>query len=236
VTERPGRVVIGEDAMLAQSCAAWLAEAMTHAITRRGICAVALAGGSSPGPVYQALALPPLWGAVDWMRVHAYFGDERAVPPDDRESNYRMVCDTLLCRVPIPHAQVHRMEAERPDLDAAAAEYAALLPATLDILLLGMGPDGHTASLFPGSAALAELRRRVVPVIGPKPPPRRLTITPPVIEAAREIAVIATGAGKAAMVAAAREGGAEPGEVPARLARRGVWFLDPAAASRLERS
>jgi 6-phosphogluconolactonase len=125
------------------------------------------------------------------------------------------------------------MEAERPDREAAALAYARLLPPRIDVLLLGMGPDGHTASLFPGSAALHERERLVVPVVGAKPPAERLTITPPVIEAARKVAVLAAGEDKAAMVARAVEGPLEPEAVPAQLARRGVWFLDRAAAARL---
>ncbi|MFL5403970.1 MAG: 6-phosphogluconolactonase, partial [Gemmatimonadales bacterium] len=139
----------------------------------------------------------------------------------------------LLSRVPIPSGQVHRMEAERPDREAAAQEYERALPPRLDILLLGMGPDGHTASLFPGSAALDERHRLVVPVVGPKPPAERLTITPPVIAAARKVAVIATGEDKAVMVARAIEGPPAPKIVPVQLARRGVWFLDRSAAARL---
>jgi 6-phosphogluconolactonase len=233
VTAGAGRVIVREGAALSQACAEWIARAVTGAITARGRCAIALAGGSSPRPVYAALSAPPLWGAIDWLHVHVYFGDERAVPPDDPVSNYRMACDTLLCRVPIPHTQVHRMEAERADLDAAATGYQRQLPAALDVLLLGMGPDGHTASLFPGSPALEERQRRVVPVVGPKPPSRRLTITAPVIEAAREVAVIATGAEKAAMVLRALEGRGDLADVPVALARRGTWFLDAAASSRL---
>ena len=155
-----------------------------------------------------------------------YFGDERAVPPDHPDSNYLMVHRVLLSRVPVPAGQVHRMEAERSDREAAAREYERSLPPRLDILVLGMGPDGHTASLFPGSAALDERQRLVVPVIGAKAPVERLTITPPVIEAARRVAVIATGEDKAAMVARAIEGPLAPKEVPVQLARRGSWFLD----------
>ena len=162
-----------------------------------------------------------------------FFGDERAVPPDHPDSNYLMVHRVLLSRVPVPAGQVHRMEAERSDREAAAREYERLLPPQLDILVLGMGPDGHTASLFPGSAALDERQRLVLPVIGAKPPPQRLTITPPVIEAARRVAVIATGEDKAAMVARAIEGPLAPKDVPVQLARRGAWFLDQAAAGRL---
>jgi 6-phosphogluconolactonase len=125
------------------------------------------------------------------------------------------------------------MEAERSDREAAAGDYERALPQRLDVLLLGMGADGHTASLFPGSAALDERSRLVVPVAGSKAPAERLTITPPVIEAARKVAVLATGEDKAAMVARALEGPPEPRTVPAQLARRGLWLLDRAAATRL---
>ena len=144
-----------------------------------------------------------------------------------------MVHAALLSRVPIPVAQVHRMEAERTDRESAAREYERLLPPRLDVLLLGMGADGHTASLFPGAASLDERQRRVVAVVGAKPPAERLTITPPVIEDARTVAVLATGEDKAPMVARAIEGRLAPKAVPVQLARRGVWFLDRAAASRL---
>jgi 6-phosphogluconolactonase len=171
--------------------------------------------------------------SIDWQRVDVFFGDERAVPPDHPDSNYLMVYRALLSRVPVPAGQVHRMKAELSDREAAAREYERSLPPRLDILVLGMGADGHTASLFPGSAALDERHRMVVPVVGPKPPAERLTITPPVIEAARRVAVMAIGGGKAAMVARAIEGPLAPKEVPVQLARRGSWFLDQAAASSL---
>jgi len=215
---------------LTRQAADWLARELAGAIAARGSCALALAGGRTPEPVYRELASD---SRVAWSRVDVFFSDERAVPPDDPESNYRMVRLALLSRVPIPPGQVHRMEAERRDRDAAAMEYERILPRRLDILLLGMGADGHTASLFPGSAALDERDRRVIPVVGAKAPAARLTITPPVIEAARTVAVIAAGADKAAMVAHAVEGPIAPKEVPAQLARRGVWLLDRAAAARL---
>jgi 6-phosphogluconolactonase len=165
--------------------------------------------------------------------VSVFFSDERAVPPDHPQSNFRMVHAALLSRVSIPESSVHRMEAERPDRDAAARDYERLLPPALDLLMLGIGADGHTASLFPGSPALDEHRRLVLPVVGNKPPADRMTITPPVIEAARRIAVIATGPDKASVVARALEGPLAPKEVPAQLARRGAWFLDRAAAGKL---
>jgi len=215
---------------LARPAAEWMELEMTRAIAGRGACALCLAGGRTPEPVYRALASA---SGIDWTRVDVFFGDERAVPPDHPDSNYLMVNRVLLSRVPVPAGQVHRMEAECSDREAAAREYERLLPPELDILVLGMGPDGHTASLFPGSAALDERQRLVVPVIGATPPPERLTITPPVIEAARRVAVIATGGDKAAMVARAIEGPLAPKDVPVQLARRGTWFLDQAAAGRL---
>jgi 6-phosphogluconolactonase len=221
-------IVVPEPAELVQPAAEWLGLEVTTAIAERGSCALGLSGGRTPEPVYRALASA---SSIDWKRVDVFFSDERAVPPDHAESNYRMVYLALLSRVAIPAGQVHRMEAERPDRETAAREYELALPPRLDVLVLGMGPDGHTASLFAGSEALDERRRLVVPVLGAKPPAERLTITPPVIEAARKVAVIATGKDKAAMVARAVEGPLAPQAVPAQLARRGVWFLDRAAAA-----
>jgi 6-phosphogluconolactonase len=125
------------------------------------------------------------------------------------------------------------MEADNPDLEAAAARYAALLPDRLDVLVLGMGQDGHTASLFPGSPALLETQRKVVPAQSPVPPLHRLTITPPVIASARRRAVITAGAAKAPVVARVLRGPWRPEELPAQLAREGTWLLDRAAAATL---
>ncbi len=189
-----------------------------------------VAGGSTPGPVYEWLARS---GAVPWERVEIWFGDERCVPPDDPGSNYRMAKETLLDPAAIPPERVHRMEAERADRDGAAAAYARILPGRLDVLLLGMGEEGHTLSLFPGSAALRERERRVVPVTTPKPPPGRLTLTPPAVEGARRIFVLARGEGKAEAVARALEGPLDVDACPVQLARSGGWLLDEAAAGRL---
>jgi 6-phosphogluconolactonase len=227
VTER---IVVSNPAELARQAAEWLVLEVTRAVAERGSCALSLAGGRTPEPVYRELAAG---SSIDWKKVDVFFGDERSVPPDHPDSNYLMVHQALLSRVPIPSSNVHRMEAERADREAAAREYERSLPPRLDILFLGMGPDGHTASLFPGSAALDERRRLVLPVLGAKAPAERLTITPPVIAAARQVAVIATGEDKAAMVARAIEGPLAPKAVPVQLARRGFWFLDQAAAARL---
>jgi 6-phosphogluconolactonase len=215
---------------LVRTSAEWLEAEIGNAIGTRGSCALALAGGKTPEPVYRELAKSR---KVDWSKVDVYFGDERAVPPDHPESNYGMVMRALRSSAGVRPERVHRMEAERADRDQAAREYERLLAAPLDVLVLGIGQDGHTASLFPGSSALAERRRLVLPVLGTKPPPERLTITPPVIESARRVAVIASGADKAAMVARSVEGPWAPEDVPAQLARRGHWFLDRSAASQL---
>jgi 6-phosphogluconolactonase len=223
-------IVASTPAELVRRASQWVAHELSDAIAQRGSCAVALSGGRTPEPMYRELAQTP---GIDWARVDVYFADERAVPPDHPESNYGMVRRALLSRVPIPSGRIHRMEAERFDRDAAARDYQRSLPDQLDLLLLGMGADGHTASLFPGSAALDESRRRVLPVVATKPPPERLTITPPVIEAARKLAVIATGEDKAPMVKRALEGPFTPKAVPVQLALRGFWFLDQRAAGRL---
>jgi len=144
-----------------------------------------------------------------------------------------MARESLLDAVPIPLNQVHRMSAERPDREAAAEEYARRLPERLDLVILGVGEDGHTASLFPGSSALRETARKVVTVMGPKAPPQRLTVTPPVIAAARAKIILVTGSGKAGAVALALEGPDQPLQCPAQLARDGIWIMDRAAASGL---
>lgn len=179
--------------------------------------------------------------AVDWRRVQVFFADERAVRPDDPASNFRAAREAWLDRVPIPLANVHRMRGEADDLGAAAAEYergllgAAGRPPRLDIVLLGVGEDGHVASLFPGHVALAETERYVVAVReAPKPPPDRLTLTLVGIAAARTVVVAAFGAAKAKPVAAVL--GDPRSELPAalalRAAPRALVYLDPAAASR----
>lgn len=229
----PERIVIEEGPALAGAAAQWIAAAIEADVRARGRCALALSGGATPRPVYQLLAQAPLAARIAWPSVEIFFGDERAVPPSDPASNYGMVAAVLLERVPVPATQIHRMEAERTDRDAAARDYERLLPERLDLLLLGMGADGHTASLFPGSPALEERRRRVVPATGPAPPRERLTITPPVIARARRVAVLVAGAEKAAAVARALQLPARPRELPVQLALHGVWFVEKGAAARL---
>jgi 6-phosphogluconolactonase len=175
---------------------------------------------------------------IDWGRSALYFGDERTVPPDHQDSNYRMVRETLLSRIVIPAASVHRMEGEAADLDAAAARYAdALGDAPLDLAILGMGADGHTASLFPGTTAVTERQRRCVTVQVPKLSTSRLTLTYPVFEAAREVFFLIAGEDKAMVLKEAIEGPDRPDQIPCQaiFRRKGpvAIFCDRGAAAEL---
>ena len=210
-----------------------LAEALrARALEKLGEAPVSLAlsGGSTPGPVYERLARAP---SVPWSRVRIYFADERAVPPDDARSNYRLVRESLLDLLSEPAGAVHRMEAELPDVEEAAARYERLLPDPIDALVLGVGEDGHTASLFPGSTKLEEGPRRIVVAHSPLTPRMRMTITPRVIRTAGRVFVLVRGATKAKAVALALSGPADPNACPARLARGGLWILDTKAAGSL---
>jgi len=225
---------IVEDAeAVAGRAAGWIADAVRKAVREKGGCTLALAGGTTPRLAYARLPALP---TVPWAQVEVFFGDERAVPPDSPDSNYRMALEALLRHVPIPPVRIHRMEAERADLGTVSREYEALLPECLDVLLLGIGADGHVASLFPHAPALTERERLVVPGVGGEPLIQRLTITPPVIERAARVVVFAAGADKAEAVARALEGPDDVSSVPAQLARGGTWILDRAAARSLRRA
>jgi 6-phosphogluconolactonase len=226
-------VVVPDARALARRAAERIVELTRAAVKARGACSVALAGGSTPRATYEVLATSALAAALPWGAIAWYFGDERAVPPDHPESNYRAACETLFADRPELLAHVRRMPADASDLEAAARDYGAALPDPLDLVLLGIGEDGHTASLFPGLPALSEGTARVVVVTGPKPPNPRLSITAPVIQQARELLVLASGAGKADAVAKALEGPLDPTAVPAQLARAGRWIVDSDAASGL---
>lgn len=234
-THRPRAesVLICEPSAFARAAANHVAAEVKAAVGARGRCALALTGGSTPRPVYELMAEAPIAASIPWHLVDIYFGDERCVPPGDPASNYRMAYDALLRHVPIPNSAVHRMEGERADRESAARDYARLLPARLDVLLLGMGEDGHTASLFPDSTAVRERERRVVTATGPEPYPSRLTITPPVIRQAETVIVMVTGGAKADAVARALEGSYSPESLPIQLAIGGTWLIDHPAAHKL---
>lgn len=228
---RPERVLVRGGAAFVEAAAAWIADSIAAVLSERERCSVALAGGHTPRAIYAHLA--DRYVNLPWTLLDIYFGDERRVPPEDPASNYQMAYESLLSRVPIQPASVHRMPGERADALAAAREYESVLPPSLDVILLGLGADGHTASLFPGAPQLRERERRVVPSSSPLPPVGRLTITPPVIAAAHHVAVIAAGRSKSMIVARALEGSFEPYALPVQLALRGSWILDREAASRL---
>ena len=209
---------------------------------------VALAGGSTPELLYGLLTTSPFRDEIDWTKVHLFFGDERAVPPDHADSNYRMANNTLFMPLALPDTHIHRMPAENYDLDAAARAYEAemrahfALPAVdsvprFDLILLGMGPDGHTASLFPHKPALQEKTRLVVTTEpGLKPFVPRLTLTFPVLDRAENVLFLVAGADKAATLQRVLNGPLDPEALPSQSVapKEGslVWLVDRAAMGR----
>lgn len=222
-----------------------------QAINESGRFVVALAGGSTPRRLYELLATSAYAPRVEWSRAHLFWGDERCVPPDDPGSNYRMAREALLSRVPLPEANVHRVRGEDAPARAAAAYERELretlgtrhgLPRRapgrrLDLVLLGMGDNGHTASLFPGFTAVRERNRWVVAEYVAEVSMWRITLTPPVLNAAAHVMFLVSGAKKAAMLHRVLEGPSEPDVLPAQAIapREGVltWLVDAAAAARL---
>jgi 6-phosphogluconolactonase len=210
---------------------------------------IALAGGRTPRGVYERLAATDGAGdgAVDWSRTHVFWGDERAVPPDDPDSNYRMAREALLTHVPVPVRQVHRIQGDRPDPGDAAAAYEReirdafhLAPGEwprFDLVLLGLGEDGHVASLFPGSDAVEERRHLVVAPFVERLGVRRISLTFPVINHAACVLFLVSGAAKAGILRAVIQGDDGPGRYPAQRVQPDsgsvVWLVDRAAAARL---
>lgn len=204
------------------------------------VARVALAGGSTPKAMYRLLASPAYRERVEWRRVEIYFGDERCVPPDDPQSNYRMAREALLEHVP---ARVHRMRGEDEPAAAASAyerELRELLGATprVDLVLLGMGDNGHTASLFPGLHAVEERERWVVAEYVAEVSMWRLTVTPVVLNASAEVLFLVAGADKAAMLHRVLEGPRDARALPAQVVAprdgRLTWLVDAAAAAALK--
>jgi 6-phosphogluconolactonase len=215
------------------------------AIGAHGRFTVALSGGSTPRSLYALLAKDYL--DFDWTRTYLFFGDERHVPPDHADSNYRMVNESLLAKIPIPRENVFRIRAELPDPAAAASDYEEKLRAffhlkpgefpRLDLILLGLGPDGHTASLFPGSAGLKEQSRLVIANWVEKFNTNRITFTFPVLNHAEDVIFLTSGPDKAAMVQQILEGHAGIPFPAQQIAPQGrlVWMLDEQAAAKLRR-
>ena len=218
---RPAPIVVEKEA-LAREGADWLERALVDAVAGGRRASLALSGGSTPGPVYRELAKRD----VPWARVDFYFVDERFVPPDHPESNYLLAEEALFKPLGVPVHQIFRMPGERADRDEAARDYEKLLPRVMDVVVLGMGEDGHTASLFPGGTSLKEKERRVLAVVGPKPPPWRMTLTLPVLQSARKVLGLVSGAGKREMVKRVLAGE----DLPAAKVEQTHWMMDKAAA------
>lgn len=247
----PSVIVHRDAATLAAAAAARLVTALVDAQSARGSASVVLTGGSVGIATLAALRAMPARDAVDWRRLDVWWGDERFVPDGHADRNERQAREALLNHVPLDPARVHAMSAsdsaDGNDPEAAAARYAKELEAasrpedhgpapTFDVLLLGVGPDGHVASLFPGKPALHETARSAVAVRGaPKPPPIRITLTLPAIRSAREVWFVVAGAEKAPAVRMALTGAGHV-QIPAAAAvgrSRTRWLLDRAAASEL---
>jgi 6-phosphogluconolactonase len=231
-TQLPGEARVSTDPIaVAAASAQWISATCDGGST----FSIAFSGGGTPRFLYEALASSTFRDSIEWAQWQVFFADERAVPPDHPQSNYRLVHDSLLSRVAVPHEQVHRMEAERADLDTAAEEYSQLLeaecgnPPRLDVILLGLGADGHTASLFPGSAALDVDSTWATRGQAPSQPINRITLTLPVLNAAAQVAFLVTGPNKGEALRSVIDG-----TVPAARVRPKdgeiVWFLDDPAA------
>ena len=235
-------VVLPDADAVAAATADRLIAAGEAAIADHGTFHLVLTGGSTPQLVCPLLVVPPRVLQLDWTKVEFFFGDERAVPARHPDSNYNTARQALLDYLPrVGPGQVHRMIGEAADLDAAARAYQALinrivpkresgLP-TFDLVWLGMGPDGHTASLFPGTEALTETQRWVVPNWVPQLDAWRLTLTFPILNAAREVNVVAAGEEKAWAVRAVQAGSEEPPPSGLVDADRTVWLVDQAAVT-----
>ena len=231
-------IVVHDAIRLSDALAALLEGESRAACAARGSFAVALPGGSVATTFFPRLAR----AALDWTRTDVFWGDERAVPLEDPQSNYGAAHALLLSPAGVPEARVHRMDADAEDLVAAARAYEDELRRVLgaeprlDLALIGVGPDGHVCSLFPGHPVLSEEARRVAAVHdASKPPPRRLTLTLPMLAATRHVVVAALGEGKAEVIRESLEDATSALPL-ARLVRRAARvtvFLDPAAAARL---
>ncbi len=235
--------VYRDPAALATALAELFVATGRMAMAERGAFFVALSGGETPRAAYELLAQEPLREELSWSDVFVYFGDERCVPPDDELSNYRMARRAFLDSVGIPHANVHRIAGEI-DPGHAANEYASLIRADLgaaphfDLVMLGLGSDGHTASLFPGTPPETESDELVRAVYAPSQMMWRVTITPKVINLARTVAFAVEGVAKAQILARVYQGPLDPVAYPAQIVHpdsgRLIWMVDELAAGMLK--
>lgn len=231
---------------LSQEAAQYIVRIANESIADHRRFTIALSGGSTPKKLYGLLGNEPYRSQIDWTAVDIFWSDERCVPPDNAESNYLMAQQVLLSKIPVPANQVHRMPADQADRDAASYTYTLEMQQIIgtdgvpsfDLIQLGMGPEGHTASLFPHQPSLHEQQRLVMPVTVPKPPPPRLTFTPRLLNAATHVLFLVTGTEKQDAVKAVLEGEFQPDEYPAQIVQptKGevTWMLDAAAAEKLK--
>jgi 6-phosphogluconolactonase len=231
---------------LFQAAAEEVIRVASEAVAKRGRFTIALSGGSTPKNLFNLIAANAS-ASLPWPQIFFFWGDERHVPPTDPESNYRMAQETLLSKVPVPPGNIFRIPTENPNADAAAAAYEQTLRKffevdagkfpRFDLILLGMGPDGHTASLFPETTALQEKSRLVVANWVEKLNTSRITLTLPVLNAARRVAFLVSGADKATVLREVLEGKGPGERYPSKLVQPSdgklIWFVDRAAASEL---
>jgi 6-phosphogluconolactonase len=244
----PGVLVYTNPTEVARAAARHFVDYAWQSIARYGQFFVALSGGNTPRMMYRLLASAEFRGQVDWAKVRVFWSDERAVPPDHPDSNYGMARSELLLRVPIPQANVHRMEAEKANIGRAAHEYEEVLRKYLELddrgfprfhlILLGMGADGHTASLFPGTRVTRQTSRWVSTPMVAKLNARRMTLTLPVLDAALRVVFLVVGTDKAEALRAVLDGKTDP-PFPAQQVQprdNGVklFLVDEAAAALLE--
>ncbi|HSK77969.1 MAG TPA: 6-phosphogluconolactonase [Thermoanaerobaculia bacterium] len=235
--------VLDDTAALARAAAEEVVRAAVDAVRKSGRFTIALSGGSTPRALYRLLASDGFRDRLPWNAIHFFWGDERHVPPDHPESNFRMVREAMLDLVPVPPGNVHRIRAEE-EAERAAVEYEedlrsffALSPGEwprFDLVLMGLGPEGHTASLFPGSPAISENERLVVAPWVEAHHTFRITMTPPVFNHAAEVLFLVSGGDKAPAVHAVIEGERDPALYPAQVVQGNVlWMVDRAAARNL---
>jgi len=243
----PGVHVYASPGEVARGAARLFIDYAWQAIAKDGRFSVALSGGNTPRAMFANLASDEFRGQVDWAKVHVFWGDERAVPPDNAESNYGMARRELLIRVPIPESNVHRMQAEKPNIGRAAHEYEEVLRKNLDLddrgfprfhlIFLGLGVEGHTASLFPGGRVDRQTSRWVSTPMVTKLNMRRMTLTLPVLDAAMRVAFLVVGDEKADILHKVLQEKCDP-PLPAQLVQprdRGLrlFLVDKAAAAKL---
>lgn len=241
--------VVADAEALAIAAAGQLEMVVNQAVSDGRAASVALSGGSTPKRMGQILAASPYAGRIEWARLQVFWGDERWVPMADPESNAGEAKRAFLDHVPVPRDQIHPFDTSAKDPAASAAQYEqtirGIVPGEdniprLDFIFLGMGDDGHTASLFPGTSALHERHRLVVANAVPKLNATRLTMTPPIINAATRVSFLVGGAGKAEMLHKVLDGPVDIDLTPAQVVRPGngslIWIVDEAAASQLDRA